>query len=482
MILDKLELDYISIIEDFEYGNISKPQLVRKMNQLKSEIQFINEALYNCINDKRYTFLIQILKREFKSYFFKDFYDYFVQKKMQKAEQDLNIICFKELSKFSSFYYNNLYNIDNLVVNIFKVSIDEKFKKSYKDLYLNNFESIKYILTRNLANKDYQTVNNFIYSLLKNNIDNNLAEFIKNTIIDNLDNHKMIDVCAYEKLGKLLEQLVNKDYYTEFFDNLVRKNDPDYLHIIYLLEQERFMVNYKKYLVNNALFIDIEFHKRITLFMELSRYENLYQINRMLAEIENKKIIDSNLSMVAFSYVPWKTTKKDISFPGKEMIEKQFNDNNKTLIWNENLIFGTIEINGIDVTMTLPMVNIVLQFNDHDQIPYNKKCAATYHLIKNKILVINKAKQIVKINSKFSCQNKRFTIQNTPIKKKSNNPFAVFKAKSQIIRLMKKERELTTDKIKRHLKIDEKIANKLIAELSKDEYIKIKDDIVTYIP
>ena len=56
--------------------------------------------------------------------------------------------------------------------------------------------------------------------------------------------------------------------------------------------------------------------------------------------------------MVAFSYVPWKTTKKDISFPGKEMIEKQFNDNNKTLIWNENLIFGTIEINGIDITMT----------------------------------------------------------------------------------------------------------------------------------
>ena len=54
------------------------------------------------------------------------------------------------------------------------------------------------------------------------------------------------------------------------------------------------------------------------------------------------------------------------------MIEKQFNDNNKTLIWNENLIFGTIEINGIDITMTLPMVNIVLQFNDHDQIPYNK--------------------------------------------------------------------------------------------------------------
>ena len=98
----------------------------------------------------------------------------------------------------------------------------------------------------------------------------------------------MIDVCGY-KLGLLLEQLVNKDYYTEFFDNLVRKNDPDYLHIIYLLEQERFTVNYKKFLVNNALFIDIEFHKRITLFMELSRYENLYQINRMLAEIENKK-------------------------------------------------------------------------------------------------------------------------------------------------------------------------------------------------
>ena len=128
------------------------------------------------------------------------------------------------------------------------------------------------------------------------------------------------------------------------------------------------------------------------------------------------------------------------------------------------------------------MVNIVLQFNDHDQIPYNKNVQATYHLIKNKILVINKAKQIVKINSKFSCQNKQLTIQNTPIKKKSNNPFAVFKAKSQIIRLMKKERELTTHKIKRHLKIDEKIGDKLIAELSKDEYIKIKDDIVTYIP
>ena len=43
-----------------------------------------------------------------------------------------------------------------------------------------------------------------MYSLLKNNIDNNLAEFIKNTIIDNLDYHKMIDVCGYEKLGLLL--------------------------------------------------------------------------------------------------------------------------------------------------------------------------------------------------------------------------------------------------------------------------------------
>ena len=69
MILDKLELDYISIIEDFEYGNISKPQLVRKMNHLKSGLQFINEALYNCINDKRYTFLVQILKGNSKAIF-----------------------------------------------------------------------------------------------------------------------------------------------------------------------------------------------------------------------------------------------------------------------------------------------------------------------------------------------------------------------------------------------------------------------------
>ena len=76
-----------------------------------------------------------------------------------------------------------------MVVNIFKVSIDEKFKKSYKDLYLNNFESIKYNLHAIWQTKT-QTVNNFMYSLLKNNIDNNLAEFIKNTIIDNLDYHK----------------------------------------------------------------------------------------------------------------------------------------------------------------------------------------------------------------------------------------------------------------------------------------------------
>ena len=85
MILDKLELDYISIIEDFEYGNISKPQLVRKMNHLKSGLQFINEALYNCINDKRYTFLVQILKKGIQKLFFQGFLWLFCSEKNREG-------------------------------------------------------------------------------------------------------------------------------------------------------------------------------------------------------------------------------------------------------------------------------------------------------------------------------------------------------------------------------------------------------------
>lgn len=481
--LDTFEIDYINLIEDFEIGNINQKKFIIELSNLKKRISLISQDLYNRLEEKRYTFLVQIIKREFKNFFFKDFYSFYLDEKLKETKEVLNMVYFNTLNDFNCSYYDNLCKIDNAVIKIFNIAANEKFKINYRDLYYNNFNSIKDLIVRNLADKEYKLVNNFMFSILKKNTDNTLAEFIKNTVVDNIDNHRMVEICSHGNLGRLLEDLVNKEYYTEFFDNLVKKNDPEYLDIIYLLEEERFLVHYRQFLVNNALFLDLEFNTKIALFMEFANYENVYKINRMLKEIENRKIIDSNFSMITFAHVPWKVaTNKDIKFPGKEMIEKQYNDSGKTILWNENLIFGTIEINGIDVTMTLPMVNIILKFNEHDKIPYNKKCSATYHLIKNKILLINKEKQIIKINNKFTYKSKTMTIQNTPIKKKNSNQFADFKLKCEVIKLMKNKRKLSKDSIKRKLKLDEKATKRVLGELSKDEFIKIEADLVSYIP
>ena len=502
----QFQVDYLSDIENdciIDYN-----LYINKLKQNRNV--YIDELSRDFLSGKNSTFIsivyldfVNIYNTYYVNELIKKWINQFDIENIYKAENvnEYHIELLEKSREFIQTYFLNddeKKNLNNEIQNIF-------FKENnLEKICAYAFKNSKQGLICQLINLCNQKnlVENIAIKILISDI-----SIIDQSLVNKLNGLFEIGNIESKNLSKLINKKQNQDIIIN--ETIYEKNKTYWGLLKYLYNNDEYVISLKRFVCKKIFADDFDrfYYSELAYICNTYNFIDINHVQKMIYESQEKlyyNIID-HIEITLGTNGLWPIKVKDeynceAFKTQREIIEEEFKEQKKKLIWIDDLTTAEISFNGYTLIVPLKMVDLILKFNDKDEIEYNSSIYVKF-LLKINFIKLNGDKIVLNYNfkpkdkvydmkKKLDVMIKKYKQKKVKPKKSSDSSLeSIYICECAVIKIMKKHRELELTSIyekleeqKHRFKLTNKLLDKTLNSLIKKEFVSYESNKYSYIP